>query len=139
MPNREDYPPVTEKRRLPSQGKGGNTDSDGPAASSSQKQPQTARAVLQAARGDADKTEIKPPPGSPHSARPPRPGDRSAEKRAKFCPGRPEVAQAYRRQVYVSTISSEMKPRALPIQLPSLNEFIEQSSLGYHHSDDGRG
>lgn len=32
-----------------------------------------------------------------------------------------------------------MKPRALPIQLPSLNEFIEQSSLGYHHSDDGRG
>jgi len=38
----------------------------------------------------------------------------------------------------VSPISSEMKPRALPIQLPSLNEFIEQSSLGYHHADDGR-
>jgi len=138
MPNREEYLPVTEKRRLPSRGKGGNADLDGPSASSSQKQPQTARAVLQAARGESDKVEIKPPPGSPHSARPPRPGDRSAEKRAKFCPGRPEVAQAYRRQVYVSPISSEMKPRALPIQLPSLVEFIEQSSLGYHHADDGQ-
>jgi len=60
MPNREDYPPVTEKRRLPSRGKGGNTDMDGPAASSSQKQPQTARAVLQAARGDGNTMEVKP-------------------------------------------------------------------------------
>jgi hypothetical protein len=137
MPNREEYPPVTEKRRLPSRGKGGNTDLDGPAASSSQKQPQTARAVLQAARGEGDKLEPKPPAGSPHSARPPRPGDRSAEKRAKFCPGRPEVAQAYRRQVYVSPISSEMKPRNLPIQLPSLKDLIEQSSLGYHHGSEG--
>jgi len=60
---------------------------------------------------------------------------REAERRAKICPGRPAVPQAFRRQVYVSPLPGEIRPRPLPVRLPSLAEFIESSGLAM----DGRG
>jgi len=39
----------------------------------------------------------------------------------------PQSDRSHRREVYVSGIATEMKPRALPIRLPSLGDFIASS------------
>jgi len=139
MPPRSDYPPAADKRALSARGSVSESNRDRANSIDSSSMPQSARAVLQGTAAfvtepeeEFDENEIKPP-SEPRASKPTRPAPlefhrrREAERKARHCPGRPANPQAYHRQVYVSPVQSEMRPRPLPIRLPSLANFIAKS------------
>merc|ERR1719253_2321410 len=128
MPPRSNYPPASDKRALSARGSVASAERQNQEAAIPAV-PSSARAVLETEDDDAiGEHDIKPPSG-PRSGAPPRPGftsdkQREAERKARHCPGRPIKPQAYHRQIYMSPVQSEMRPRPLPIRLPSLASFI---------------
>jgi len=126
MPPRSNYPPAADKRALSARASVSSS-KDG-----FEKTPMSARAVLQTALPDTTANEnemIVVPPSGPRT-RPPfarLQERRETERMAKFCPGRPKNPLAYNRQVYVSPVQAQMRPRPLPIRLPSLANFIAKS------------
>lgn len=133
MPDRKDYPPAVDRRQQSARGSSTSGQGDEPDEENvAPTTPASARAVLQSAKED-ETSEKRPPlpsgprpgkkrtgPLAPHSAR-------EADRRARHCPGRPQMPQMYSRQVYVSPVASELRPRPLPIRLPSLATWIAKS------------
>lgn len=138
MPPRSEYPPASEKRSMSARGSADIKEEDQKAGTASA--PASARELRFGAvevasppsEGSVDDLEIKRPSG-PKPSGAPRPlaiklhNLREAERKARHCPGRPSLPQAYHRKVYVSPVQSEMRPRPLPIRLPSLANFIAKS------------
>lgn len=133
MPPRSNYPPASDKRALSARGEG--KEDEEPASPA---MPSSARAVLQSSPTMEEPSnfwehDIRPPAGPKTGGAPTRPNllecsqRRDVDRKAKHCPGRPAMPQAYHRQVYVSPVQSEMRPRPLPIRLPSLANFIAKS------------
>lgn len=128
MPPRANYPPAADKRALSARA------SLSSCRDEMQKAPHSARAVLQTTQAESAENldelvrKVRPP-----SAPKPRPPlarlreSRESERMAKHCPGRPKNPLAYNRQVYVSPVQAQMRPRPLPIRLPSLANFIAKS------------
>jgi hypothetical protein len=126
MPERATYPPAADKRALSARASLSN------AKDGVDKAPMSARAVLQTTQPEtveeASEGVIAPPSGAK-----PRPTiarlreRRECERMSKFCPGRPKNPLAYNREVYVSPVQAQMRPRPLPIRLPSLANFISKS------------
>lgn len=133
MPARADYPPSVDKRALSA--RASISKEEAREELKSQSAPSSARALhIHTDVQDLDDTsefEIRPPSGQkPKAPRPPvlmTHERREVERKARNCPGRPVQPQAYHRQVYVSPVQSEMRPRQLPIRLPSLADWIEKS------------
>mmetsp|Transcript_11064 Transcript_11064/g.23812 ORF Transcript_11064/g.23812 Transcript_11064/m.23812 type:complete len:630 (-) Transcript_11064:253-2142(-) len=86
------------------------------------RQPLTARAVLQTTgermteRNPTTTTRRPPPPAAPH------------DTARRHCPGRPGAPLEYRRTAFYSASAGRMK--ALPVKLPSLQTFVDQSAAG---------
>lgn len=127
MPPRADYPAVAPRRQ--GAGRAARTSSEGlPEIEQGGGAPASARAVLQTVHEKSP----EPPPGPSPRSHPEPPhrtisSARESARKARSCPGRPVVPQAYTRKVYVSPVQSEMRPRPLPIRLPSLEDFIASS------------
>lgn len=135
MPPRSQYPPASDKRALSARGgmRGQTGHEASPSATPSSARGFPRSRMLAEGSVDISEEDIRPPEGASSSGMATRPAFqeleklREAERKARHCPGRPSKPQAFHRQVYVSPVQNEMRPRPLPIRLPSLANFIAKS------------
>eukprot|EP00927_Polykrikos_kofoidii_P045290 TRINITY_DN3921_c0_g1_i1.p1 TRINITY_DN3921_c0_g1~~TRINITY_DN3921_c0_g1_i1.p1 ORF type:complete len:736 (+),score=154.43 TRINITY_DN3921_c0_g1_i1:123-2330(+) len=128
MPPRELYAPATASKRLQGPSirraaghRGGICMATIDAAGA---MPNSARAVVQTTTEDAARLVPRPPSQPLHGQPRPVPGKLALPiKDSPRDPGRA-------REVYMSGIQTERKPRPLPVQLPSLKDFIASSAPG---------
>mmetsp|Transcript_143312 Transcript_143312/g.260777 ORF Transcript_143312/g.260777 Transcript_143312/m.260777 type:complete len:716 (+) Transcript_143312:193-2340(+) len=141
MPARKDYPPAVDRRQISARGSSTSSaagQGNAPEEDEAVTAPASARAVLQSSPPDDASKPTAKDAGRPPVPAGPKPGSkrpnplaiqsaRESARKARHCPGRPEMPQTYSRQVYVSPVSSELRPRPLPIRLPSLANWIAKS------------